>query len=330
MAERRFVQPDDLAALVHEAFGSSRRLVGLDRLVGGSKKGVYRLTLDDGGSSVLYVWNDDENYWSAPGADLTDPFADASGMELLTSAHAALAAAGARVPNLYHVDGSKRLYPADVVLAEDLRGGTLQDLIAGDPARAVAPLRELGRTLEGMAATRNPGLGKVGAVLAGLAPQDRTAQQVVLDQAVRHLSLVVDEVPSLGAARERIAARLDEFFARITPRSDYGLIHGELGADHVMIDDHGQPVIIDIEGLMYFDVEWEHDFTRMRLGDAYAGLGFSLALDPDRLALYELARSLSLVEGPLRIIKTDFPHRDFMLGIAKAHTAKVLRVCGVA
>lgn len=329
MVERRFVQPDDLAALVHEAFGSVRRLVGLDRLVGGSKKGVYRLTLDDGTTSILYVWNDDENYWSAPRVDLSNPFSDASGMDLLTAAHEALAAAGARVPALFLVDGSKRLYTADLVLAEDLRGGTLQDLIATDRGSAAAPLRELGRTLEGMAAHRNVSFGKVGAVAAGLAPQGRAAQQVVLDQARRHLSLVVDEVPTLGAARERIAARFDALFDRLTPRSDFGLIHGELGADHVMIDGDGRAVIIDIEGLMYFDVEWEHDFTRMRFGEAYDGLEFGVALDPDRLAFYELARSLSLVEGPLRIIKGDFPHRDFMLGIAKAHTAKVLRLSGV-
>jgi len=327
MAERRFVQPEDLAALVSAAFGSDRRLVGLDRLVGGSKKGVYRLTLDDGGTSILYVWNDHENYWSTSNTDLSDPFSDASGMQLLTSAHAALASAGARVPELYLIDDSKQLYSADLVLAEDLRGGTLQDLIASDPAKAAEPLRALGRTLEGMAAHKKAALGKVGAVAAGLVPQDRTAPQVVLDQALRHLSLVIDEVPELKAAEDRITARLGELFARIVPRRDYSLIHGELGGDHVMIDSTGQPVIIDIEGLMFFDVEWEHEFTSMRLGPAYADLGFSLPLDPHRTALYALARSLSLVEGPLRISKGDFPNRDFMLGIARSHTAKVLRLC---
>ena len=32
------------------------------------------------------------------------------------------------------------------------------------------------------------------------------------------------------------------------------LIHGELGPDHVLIDERGHPVIIDIEGVMFFDL----------------------------------------------------------------------------
>ena len=57
--------------------------------------------------------------------------------------------------------------------------------------------------------------------------------------------------------------------AAIRPRSDYRLIHGELGPDHVLVDGRGRPVIIDIEGLMYFDVEWEHVFVRLRFQEDY-------------------------------------------------------------
>jgi hypothetical protein len=65
----------------------------------------------------------------------------------------------------------------------------------------------------------------------------------------------------------------------------------------------------------------------MRFRKAYAGLCIGLDLDPARLDFYELARSLSLVEGPLRILETDFPNRAFMQGIVTWHTGKVLRLC---
>jgi hypothetical protein len=53
---RPFLQPGDLHDFVAEQFGARRRLTALDRLTGGTKKGVYRLTLNDATTAVLYVW----------------------------------------------------------------------------------------------------------------------------------------------------------------------------------------------------------------------------------------------------------------------------------
>ncbi len=327
MAERQFMQHTDLAPFAR-ALPGGQQLTGFERLTGGSKKGVYRLALDDGSSVVLYAWSAAENYWTDNSVDPRDPFAEASGLDLLEAASRALTEAGARAPALLLVDRSQSLYPADIAIVEDLRGGTLEAMIARDADAAAAPLHAVGAMLNGMAMYRGPRLGKVAAAMSGQAPQDRRAEQIVLDQGLTHLASVAAKVPELGLARERIDAALRELHARVRPRDWYSLIHGELGADHVMLDDEGRPVIIDVEGVMLFDAEWEHAFTRMRFGKSYEMLGIDVELDPSRMALYELARSLSLVEGPLRILETDFPDRDFMRGIVNWHTGKVLRLSG--
>lgn len=327
MAERQFMQHTDLASFA-TALPGGRQLTGFERLAGGSKKGVYRLLLDDASSVVLYAWSAAENYWTDNSTDPRDPFAEASGLDLLEAASLALTEAGARAPALLFIDRSQSIYPADVAIVEDLRGGTLEAVISSDVGAAAAPLRSVGAMLNGMARYRGPRLGKVAAAVAGNAPQDRNAEQIVLDQGVAHLASVATKVPELGQARARIEGALRERHARIRPRDWYSLIHGELGADHVMLDGDGRPVIIDIEGVMFFDAEWEHEFTRMRFGRSYLALGIDVELDPERMALYELARSLSLVEGPLRILETDFPDRDFMRGIVTWHTGKVLRLSG--
>ena len=82
-------------------------------------------------------------------------------------------------------------------------------------------------------------------------------------------------------------------------------------------------MLIDIEGLMYFDIEWEHVFLEMRFKRHY-DLLWASQLDERRLRLYRLAEHLSLIAGPLRLAGTDFPERDLMVEIAMAHADRAL------
>ena len=91
----------------------------------------------------------------------------------------------------------------------------------------------------------------------------------------------------------------------------------------MLLDDADEPLLIDIEGLTFFDAEWEHAFLEMRFGVDYDHLRIP-ALDQGRLRLYRLARHLSLVAGPLRLLDGTFPNRQFMIDIAAWHTERVL------
>lgn len=321
--ERRFVVRDQMTSFVRGAFGASRQPIDVTRLTGGSKKGVYRLTLDDGGSAILYVWGADENFWPEGDGDVADPFADASGADLFEAGRAQFDAIGVRTPQLYLMDCSRSHYPADLALVEDVRGGTLEALIGRDPQAADASLEMLGAALQSMAQHRSPHIGKVALVESGKAPQDRRPEQVVLDRALRHLAIVARRVERIAPSKSRIEDLIRGLAAVVRPREGYGLIHGELGPDHVLIDGQGHPVIIDIEGAMFFDIEWEHAFAKMRFGRDYPRIQQS-NLDGARLDFYRLAQSLSLIEGPLRIADGDFPDRDFMVSIAEWHIKEVL------
>lgn len=326
--ERRFVEHDQMVGLVREAFGVARRPVGAVRLAGGSKKGVYRLTLDDGGTAILYVWGADENYWPEGGDDVADPFADASGAHLFEASLAQLDAIRVRTPRLYLMDRSGSHHPADLALVEDVRGGTLEALLARDRQAAEGTLRALGGALQAMARRRSPRIGKVALVADGTAPQDRRPEQVVLDRALRHLAAAAERAERIRSSASRIEDLVRERAAAVPPREEYGLIHGELGPDHILVDAQGQPVLIDIEGTMFFDVEWEHAFTSLRFGSAYEPLR-QPGLDRARLDFYRLAHSLALIEGPLRIAAGDFPGREFMQSIADWHIEQVLAAAGV-
>jgi hypothetical protein len=162
---RRFAEIEDLSGLVHEALGVGCRVVAVERLRGGSKKGVYRVRLDGTcpGSVIVYRWADGENFWpGAPQADPADPFAPASGLVPFLAAQRSLDGLGVRVPRVLWADDSRRHHPADVAVVEDVGGvGTLEALFETDPTRAQAALGELAGMLEVMHRQRSPRYGRL-------------------------------------------------------------------------------------------------------------------------------------------------------------------------
>ena len=327
MGGERFGAVADFAPVVRDAFGDRRRLTEVRRLRGGSKKGVYRLDFDDGSAVIGYVWSQAENYWAAaprPGTgEQSGPFAEATGAGLFAAAHALLRSLGVRVPELHWLDQSLATFPADVALVECITGETLEPLLDRGAPGARAVVRRLRESLDVMHGHRHPRFGKLGAPGGQTGRAGGTCEHVVLQRALEHLAESAGRLPRIGAARAGLEEKLSELAAAIEPRSEYGLIHGELGPDHVLVDAAGRPVLIDIEGLMYFDVEWEHAFLEIRFRRHYELLRAG-QLDERRLRLYRLAEYLSLTAGPLRLADTDFPERDFMVEIAMANAERAL------
>ncbi|MFE9253039.1 aminoglycoside phosphotransferase family protein [Streptomyces sp. NPDC007088] len=325
-AARARLTLDLVRPLVREALGRARRAVGVQRLMGGSKKGTYRVVLDDGTTVVVHAWTADEDYW--PGArdssrdDPADPFSPGTGFGLFASAVRELTAAGARTPEVY-------LLREPYAVVQDLPGPGLEELLDRDPARARSPLDELAQSLALMRERSGPAPGKAGPVRAGhRTGRGTTCAGMVYDRALADLAEAAARVPAIAEVRERVRGALAERYGRVAPREELSLVHGELGPDHVRLDARLRPVLIDVESTMFFDAEWEHGFLRLRFGHHYPRLVRGVALDPHRLSLYVLAHRLSLVAGPLRLLDGDFPDRASMLSVVRAHTAGVRAAVG--
>jgi Phosphotransferase enzyme family len=325
--ERKFADVESMRPVARAAFGRGRSLLRAQRLAGGSKKGAYRLTMDDGGTALVYVWGDSEDYWQSvlPGGtdDPADPFSHASGLALFEAAAHRLAAAGVRCPGMLLADRSRALYPADIAVVEDVAGGSLEALLENDPVAAERPLSVLSSWLAAMAAVRSQWLGKVAFIDAGGRSRGTSCEKVMLGRALAQLSDIAGRDRRAAVAQDRLKETLLSLAALVQPRATSALVHGELGPDHVLIDRHGEPVLIDIEGAMYFDVEVEHVWTRMRFGRHYTKLRLD-GLDEDRLRLYQLCMHLGLVAGPLRIAETSHPEHDWFRSLAEHHLQRAL------
>lgn len=325
--------PDSRTSVVlgamRSALGAKPRLLAAARLRGGSKKGVYRLTFNDESTAIVYIWNDAENFWpDAPlggAADHADPFSPASGIELFEAAHRRLDALGIRTPRILLADRSRRHYPADIAVVEDVPGDSLEDLLRRRPGEAQETLARLAEALRRMRRYAGPSFGKVAFIEGGGTPPYQSCEAVTRDRALADITEAAARDARIMTVRDRLEETVHALAATVRPRSRYGLVHGELGPDHVLVDRSGRPVLIDIEGLMYFDVEWEHAFLRIRFGEHYRRLRED-DLDERRLSLYTLALRLSLVAGPLRLLDGDFPDRDSIMTIAEHNLRQVLQI----
>jgi hypothetical protein len=328
VGERRFADVESLRPVVRAVFGRSRSLLRAERLAHGSKKGAYRLTMDDGGTVLVYVWDGSEDYWQGvlpEGADdPADPFSHASGLALFEAAARRLASAGARCPELLLADRSRALYPADIAVVEDVAGGSLEALLESDPAAAERPLSVLAGWLAAMAAVRSPSPGKVAFIDAGGRAPVTSCETIMLNRALAELSEIAGRDRRAADAQGRLRHALHSLAGPIQPRAAAALVHGELGPDHVLLDRRGDPVLIDIEGAMYFDVEVEHVWMRMRFGGHYPKLSQG-GLDEDRLRFYQLCMHLGLVAGPLRIAGTGHPEREWFRSLAERHLQRALQ-----
>jgi hypothetical protein len=181
-------------------------------------------------------------------------------------------------------------------VVEDVPGDNLEALLRQDPRSVETTMARLAEALGAMQRHRGPRFGKVALIDKGGTSEGSSCEQVVLDRALGDLAEAAARDTRITRSRDRLESVVRKLAAAVRPRSEYGLIHGELGPDHVLVDRHGQPVLIDIEGLMFFDVEWEHAFLRLRFGLHYRWLDRG-DLDQRRLRFYMLAMRLSLVAG---------------------------------
>jgi hypothetical protein len=315
-------------SVAQATLGGRHRLVGVTRLRGGSKKGVYRLSFDDDSTAIVYSWDAGEDYWPTGGGGEVvhaDPFSHASGIDLFEAAHRHLNSLGVRTPELYWADRSHDHYPADVAVLEDVPGDNLEVRLRRDPVRGEEVLARLAETLGVMHGHASPSIGKVALVDKGGVSEGGSCEEVVFGRALRDLAEAASRDRRVAEARDRLDSLIHRLAAEVESRSDHGLIHGELGGDHVLVDRLGRPVIVDIEGVMFFDVEWEHAFLRLRFAPAHYRALCHDGLDERRLCFYKLAMHLSLVAGPLRLLDGDFPDRAFMSGIAEHNLRQALR-----
>jgi aminoglycoside phosphotransferase (APT) family kinase protein len=220
---------------------------------------------------------------------------------------------GVAVPQLLAFDDTTAELPFAAAVVEDIAGGSLEAHLVGYPDQAAVALGRLAEALQRLHSSRRDDIGTLAHPVSGA-----SCEVIAVRRATRHPAAAARQLPELAAAQAALVGVLERLLAAVPARRDHRLIHGELGPDHVLLDAAGSPYLIDIEGLMYFDVEWEHAFLRLRFHEHYEALRVE-GLDESRLRLYALCLHLSLVAGPLQLLGGSHPEQGVFADIMRAN-----------
>jgi hypothetical protein len=76
--------------------------------------------------------------------------------------------------------------------------------------------------------------------IVGEASQTRRTEDIIAERALSHLDLAEARDARLADAHHRIAAHVRYLRCAVGKREAYGLVHGELGSDHVLVTPPGK------------------------------------------------------------------------------------------
>jgi hypothetical protein len=294
---------NDLEQYLKLALGAGYVVNHVENRHGGAQKVVYKVSCTNHFSCMLYVWDLSMNYFQQElEAEQVNQLS--YGCDLFECNQAFLYQHGIRTPQVFYLNKEREHYPFDFALVEYIDGRDATHYLEAEASVQEKVFGRLGTMLTEMHSLERDTFGTLNDS-SGSAEKCHTLELV---NAKRQLAYAANHISAFKVNHMKLIDKLDELEATIAPRGRYSFIHGELGPDHVIVNDKLEPHLIDIEGSMYYDVEYEHSFLAFRFGDAYSYLN-NARLDRSRMLFYKLYHHISCTSGGLKLLHRGFPNR---------------------
>lgn len=310
----------DLQEYVWNIFGTDYVISNVSKMHGGAQKVVYKIDFNNDFSCVLYVWDLTLNYFKEE-LENQDIHERSYGSDLFELNNNYLTQQGVKTPALYDLNRDRKRYPFDYAIVEYVAGQKSETYFQHADQRVQDQLFErVGDILTGMHADEKDAFGK----LKDTVKNAEECHLLQLKNAETQLFYASQYLDCIKVNQSKLLDTLYRLESIIQPRTRYGFIHGELGPDHILVNDKLEPYLIDIEGAMFFDIEHEHSFLELRFGDFYRYLKND-NLDRNRLLFYRFHHHISLTSGGLKLLHRGFPDQSFAKGLAEHHSRFALQ-----
>ncbi|NJJ42010.1 phosphotransferase [Paenibacillus apii] len=312
-----------LAVWVERIFGRGYHPEEAVQLRGGAQKVVYSVCCSNGFRFVLYVWDVRLNYFreELEQEEQPEPISGFGGRQFQT-VNAFLRKLQIRTPELYHFEPGSLKGEVDFAFVEYIEGKEASDFFQADPGTQNQVFEPLSGMLNRMHQQTREHWGKLHEPISE-APSG--CHLPILAGACRQLEYLSANVSEFRKHHDKFIQVIEALAAKIGARSCYSFIHAELGPNHVLVDNQLRPWLIDIEGAMFFDPEYEHSFMEFRF-DNYRRYLKHTQLDPHRMAFYKLYHHISYSAGPHRLLQRGYPDSELVKQIMAFNTQSAFRI----
>lgn len=308
----------DLEQAMGSIFGKNYLVNNIIRIYGGAQKVTYKVDCTNCFSFILYVWDPAMDYFQEEKSE--NDIMQSGGADLFEMNYNCLRSHDIRTPKMLYIDRSKNKYPFDFAFVEYIKGGDISGYY--DKSREIRDkvFSDLGKTIKKMHAVKS---GRFGSLKSN-PPFSQTCENIIWQRTLNELEYSSKNVEEINKNKDGLIKILNRLYYDIKPRNYYSLVHGELGPNHVMVDDNLKPYLIDIECLMYFDVEYEHSFMEFRF-DNYNDYLKEEDLDPIRLRFYKLHHHIACVTGACKLLSRGYPDKDELEGMIEYNLREALK-----
>ncbi|AZS14335.1 phosphotransferase [Paenibacillus lutimineralis] len=293
------------------------------QLRGGAQKVVYKVRCSNGFYFILYIWDLRMNYFreELEQEEQSESISGFGGKQFQT-VNAYLSKLQVRTPEIYHFEPGELEGKADFAFVEYIEGKEASDFFQAAPEIQDQVFESLSGMLYRMHQQTRAYWGKLHEPI----PDEPSGCHLpMLAKVNRQLEYLSAYVPEFRNHHDNFVQVIDDLAAKIETRSCYSFIHAELGPNHVLIDNQLRPWLIDIEGALFFDPEYEHSFMEFRF-DNYGRYLKNSRLDPNRMTFYKLYHHISFSAGPHRLLQRGYPDAEIVKQIMVFNTQSAFRI----
>lgn len=304
---------------VKKHFGKDRELKDIERLLGGAQKYTYLVTLDNGFKFIVYVWDKSTNYFYDSESVDNNSFLSSSA-PLFKLNNELMIKHGVKTPKLYYIDSN--FEEPTYAFVEYIEGFDLDYIIGNQPDRLNEALKSLKESIDYLHEIKGNEVGQVNNLLGENFNQIEYCYEGAM-QSVKYLIKVDSDNSNIYLPLNEI---LKNLMKNIEKRSEFKLIHSELGPNHVMVDKDNNAYIIDIEGTRFFDLEYEESFLKIRFDSNYKYLK-SDNLDETRMEFYHICHCVGNLAGAYELLYKNYYDTEDVLGMINYFTKAIHSVC---
>ncbi|PPK80024.1 phosphotransferase family enzyme [Lacrimispora xylanisolvens] len=300
-------------------FGDSFILNRMTRILGGAQKHTYLAETKSGFCFIIYIWDKSTSYFTYN--EEKDIFSSSSSM-LFELNNNLMLQHNVLTPKLYFMDRSKEEQDYEYAFAEYIDGTDMDHIISQQEDRLPGVLSSLKTSINN--------LHKIKSDLVGQLNRMQTKEFDVLEYSLKAAQKNIEYLKAADGSNKKLHMgvwdKLLKLSSVMVKRQEYTFIHGELGPNHVMVDNYDNAYLIDIEGGKYCDLEEELSFLNIRFGRLLQNL--EMDLDSDRMEFYHIGHCLNNLSGAIQLKLKDYYDMDDVNGMIHYFNGLLKEVVG--